>query len=262
MFIKRKFSVLAFLALIFSLTITFFPMNSAYADRSDCILDIYGNPVTTDKQYILVNKTLLQTGIHPRDRIAPVGHNKLGITYERYRRSYYPIQYENSSYYGDENRMSYADFGRRVNGNLYYGTPFWIDVVAGGYLDRINNKMCIKDNTSITLSMYINDRFEYLNVGNRNWSSFHDTSASTITVKKRNSQEIDLVTGSTDYLKDKFGRPTDWYNADPQQSSYGVSTTFQVKPTGYVGSDSNKWWGYSGPKDYAGYEFVPVPIRR
>lgn len=260
MFSKQKVFIFVFLI---GLLVSIFPMNSAYADsRRDCILDIYGNPVTTDKQYILVHKYLFQTGIHPRDRIAPVGHNKLGITYERYRRSYYPIQYLNSSYYGDEKRMSYADFGRRVNGKEYFGTPFWIAVVAGGYRDPRNNKMCIKDNTSIKLSMYIKDRMEYLNVGNRSWSYFHDTSASTVTVKKRNSQEVDFATGSTDYLRDKFGRPSDWWNADPKQSSYGVSTTFQVQPTGYVGSDSNKWWGYSGPKDVAGYEFVPIPLIR
>lgn len=34
------------------------------------------------------------------------------------------------------------------------------------------------------------------------------------------------ATGKTDYLRDKLGRPTDWHNADPQQSSYELQQLF------------------------------------
>ncbi|PHA37938.1 hypothetical protein COE73_29550, partial [Bacillus pseudomycoides] len=74
--------------------------NSAYAEEEDRILDIYGDPITTNKDYMLVSKYWDVVGVHPSERIAPVGKNRFGLTYEKSMGWHYAIQYRKSSYYG------------------------------------------------------------------------------------------------------------------------------------------------------------------
>ncbi|PFK29896.1 hypothetical protein COI93_22885 [Bacillus cereus] len=254
MFMKRKLPILTFLAFIFSLIVTVFPTNSAYAAEDDRILDIYGDPITTNKNYILVDKYLWVTGIPFEKRVAPVGQNRLGITYEKFAGWHYVIQYKNSSYYDA------AEKHKDIKGNEYYGTPINFEVPSG-----VESDGYIRNNTPITMSMWIGGpnadaggTKKYVNAGNRSWIYFSDQSRSALTVKKKNSKEIDLVTGKTDYLRDKLGRPTDWYNADSQQSSYGVITTFQLETSEQPFANQDKLWGISAPEDYAGYELVPL----
>ena len=250
---KRKFPVLTFLTLIFSLTITFFPTNSAYAAEEDRILDIYGNPIMDNHKYILVDKGLWVTGIPFNQRIAPVGQNRLGVTYEKFSGWHYPIQYKNSSYYGAEEHKD-------INGNVYYGTPVRFEVTDGGDIREEDGMVFIKNNTSIKMVMKIQGINKYINAGNRGWIYFSDQSSSALTVKKINAKEIQLITGRTDFLKDKFGRPTDWYTADSEQSMYGVETTFQLEPSGQMFSNNDKLWGMSIPIDHAGFELVPIGL--
>ncbi|MEH6852926.1 hypothetical protein V7062_24755, partial [Bacillus pseudomycoides] len=117
MFMKRKLPILTLLALIFSLIVTVFPTNAAFADEEDRILDIYGDPVTTNKDYMLVNKYWDVVGVHPSERIAAVGQNKFGLSYEKYAGWHYAIQYRQASYYGS------AEMHKDTKGNQYYGTP-------------------------------------------------------------------------------------------------------------------------------------------
>ncbi|WP_144509097.1 hypothetical protein [Bacillus mycoides] len=251
MFIKKKLSILTFLTLIFSLTITFFPINSAYAAEEDRILDIYGDPIVQGQKYILVDKGLWVTGIPFNQRIAPVGQNRLGVTYEIFSGYHYPIQYKNSSYYGAEKHKD-------VNGNVYYGTPFMFEVTDGGDIREEDGMVFITNNTSVNMLMNIEGRHKYINAGNRGWIYFSDQSRSALTVKKINAKEIQLITGRTDFIKDKFGMPSDWYFADSKQSTYGVETTFQLYPSGQLFSNNDKLWGMSIPIDHAGFELVPI----
>ncbi|MCX2826120.1 hypothetical protein COM13_24495 [Bacillus pseudomycoides] len=254
MFMKRKLPILTFLALIFSLIVTVFPTNSAYAAEDDRILDIYGDPITTNKDYIIIDKYLRDPKVPLSKRIAPVGYNRLGVTYEKFAGWHYVIQYKKSSYYGA------AELHKDTKGNEYYGTPINFEAPAG-----VEGDGYVRNNTPITMSMWIGGPNadaggikKYVNAGNRSWIYFSDQSRSNFTVKKVNSKEINLVAGKTDYLRDKLGRPTDWYNADEKQSSYGVTTVFQLNTSDQPFADQNKEWGRSAPENYAGYELVPL----
>ncbi|PRD03974.1 hypothetical protein CQ058_30880, partial [Bacillus sp. MYb56] len=82
MLIKRKLPILTFLAFIFSLIVTVFPTNSAYAAEDNRILDIYGDPVKTSKDYIMVRK--IWDGKPRYAAYAGVGEKRLGVTYEKF----------------------------------------------------------------------------------------------------------------------------------------------------------------------------------
>ncbi|MEY8349928.1 hypothetical protein AALF16_16785 [Bacillus cereus] len=253
MLMKRKLPILTFLAFIFSLIVTVFPTNSAYAAGDNRILDIYGDPVKTSKNYILVNKFI--HGYLIPERIAPVGKNRLGVTYEKFAGWHYAIQYKDKSYYGT------AETHKDTKGNEYYGTPINLENPDG-----VESDGYIRHNTPLTMSMWIGGPNaeaggikKYINAGNLGWIYFSDQSKSTLTVQEKHSQEIFFITGKTDYLRDKMGRPTDWYNADPQNSEYGVTSYFGLETSGQPFSNQDKLWGSAMPPHLAGYELVPLP---
>ncbi|PFY99887.1 hypothetical protein COL60_29515 [Bacillus pseudomycoides] len=255
MFMKRKLSIFTFLALIFSLIVTVFPTNSAYAEEEDRILDIYGDPITTNKDYMLVSKYWDVVGVHPSERIAPVGKNRFGLTYEKSMGWHYAIQYRKSSYYGT------AETHKDTKGNEYYGTPINFETPDG-----LESDGYIRHNTPVTMSMWIGGPNadaggvkKYINAKDAGWIYFSDQSKSRLIVQKVNSKELNLATGTTEILRDKFGRPCDWYSADPKNSYYGVTSTFQVQIAQYLGSNHDKMWAISAPKGIAGYELVPLP---
>ncbi|MEH6889539.1 hypothetical protein V7024_07370 [Bacillus sp. JJ864] len=251
MFVKRKLPILTFLLFLFSLIVTVFPTNSAYAAEDNRILDIYGDPVKTSKDYIMVHKFI--DGYLIKNRVAPVGQNRLGLTYEKYAGWHYAIQYKNKSYYGT------AETHKDTKGNEYYGTPINFEAPDG-----VESDGYIRHNTPVTMSMWIGGTAEaggikkYINAGNRGWIYFSDQSKSTLTVYEQNAKEIYLITGKTDYLRDKMGRPCDWYSADPQNSEYGVATYFELVTSEQPFSNQDKKWGSSEKPFICGYELVPL----
>jgi len=252
MFMKRKLPILTFLAFIFSLIVTVFPTNSAYAAEDSRILDIYGDPVQTSKDYIMVRK--IWDGKPRYAAYAGVGEKKLGVTYEKFAGWHYVIQYKDKSYYGT------AETHKDTKGNEYYGTPINFEAPDG-----VESDGYIRHNTPVTMSMWIGGpnaeaggTKKYVNAGNRGWIYFSDQSKSTLTVQEQNAKEINLITGKTDYLRDKMGRPTDWYNADPQNSEYGVTSYFELETSEQPFSNQDKLWGSSAPPYQSGFEFVPL----
>ncbi|HDX9580516.1 TPA: hypothetical protein ROX88_004165 [Bacillus pseudomycoides] len=246
MFMKRKLPILAFLLFLFSLIGTVFPTNSAYAAEGNRILDIYGDPVKTSKDYIMVRK--IWDGKPRYAAYAGVGQKRLGVTYEKFAGWHYVIQYKDKSYYGT------AETRKDTKGNEYYGTPINFETPDG-----VEGDGYIRHNTPVTMSMGIEGIKKYVNAGNRGWIYFSDQSKSTLTVQEQNAKEINLITGKTDYLRDKMGRPCDWYSADPQNSSYGVTSYFELETSEQPFSNQDKLWGSSAPPYQSGYELVPLP---
>ncbi|MGH0945229.1 hypothetical protein ACQVTS_29670 [Bacillus mycoides] len=245
--VKRKLSILTFLSLVFSLIVTVFPTNSAYAAEDDRILDIYGDPIATNKDYILVFK--FGGGKH----VAPVGANKHGFTYSPYNGWYYPLQYTESSYYKKEKYHS-------TKGDLYYGTPITFEVPPNNRGDGY-----LREGTPLVMVMRIGELPPlggvpkyYMRSDSSTYLKKNDSYNATIfTVSKVNSKEFNLVIDKIDIYKDKFGRPTDSYNADPKQTLYNVEQV--LRP---FGSTYHEWWVQSESKAYAGLEVVPVKGNR
>ncbi|MBU4642719.1 RICIN domain-containing protein [Bacillus toyonensis] len=238
--VKRKLSILTFLSLVFSLIVTVFPTNSAYAAEDDRILDIYGDPIRTNKDYILVYK------FGGGKNVAPVGVNRHGFTYGKYLGWDYPLQYTESSYYSESEK--YTD----TKGNVYYGTPINFEAPRGergdGYL---------RNGTQVSVSMKIGD--------NSRWGGapkYHLTSANSpyfiqnkskekiYTVLKENSKELNLVADTITRHQDAYGRVADWYNAD---YTYTVQRVLRPLHTG-----REKSWVQHEGRDYAGLEVVPI----
>ncbi|PEJ24642.1 mosquitocidal toxin protein [Bacillus pseudomycoides] len=246
--VKRKLPILTFLSLVFSVIVIIFPTNSAYAEEDDRILDIYGDPIRTNKDYILVHKELepdQAIGVPLNQREAAVGAHKHGITFETYIGWYYPVTSHNNSYFGGEQHYD-------TKGNLYYGTPINFEAPRGergdGYL---------RNDTQVSVSMKIgnNSRWggapKYHLTGTNSPYFIQNKSQEKIyTVLKENSKELNLVADRVTLYHDKFGRPTTSYNA---YTSY-IST--RVLQSWYTGRE--KAWVQHEGRGYAGLEVVPI----
>ncbi|SFI06140.1 MULTISPECIES: RICIN domain-containing protein [unclassified Bacillus (in: firmicutes)] len=249
--VKRKRHILTILSLAFSLGVTIFPTNSAYANEveDDRILDIYGDPIRTNKDYILVHKELepdQAIGVPLNQREAAVGAHKHGITFDTSNGSYYPATSHNDSYYGGQKHYD-------TKGNVYYGTPINFEAPRGergdGYL---------RNDTQVSVSMKIGDNSRWggapkYNLVNHRFGPYfiQDKSQEKIyTVLKENSKELNLVADRVTQYRDKFGRPTNSYNA---HTSY-IST--RVLRSYYTGRE-RAWVQHEG-RESAGLEVVPI----
>lgn len=244
MFHKQRIFIFVF---VMGLIIFIFPTNYSHAASSTMptredvrINDIEGNPIVFGKKYILYT-----------DRFD--SNNKFGLSYERHGRTHYPISYKTADYYGTH---------KIRKGNIdYYGTP-----VIFSHIDNRNGApsgpgrggRLITNNAQV--SMYMPAINKYIKAPNRGFISFtsNRTEASYMTVEKTGSNKLRLQTGTADFYHDRMGLPTDWHNANQQNSFYNVKTYFVLQSSDLAGSNPSKYWGESWRFPSWNYYFVPV----
>ncbi|PEL80007.1 hypothetical protein [Bacillus wiedmannii] len=244
MFSKQKIFIFVFLV---GLIVSIFPIHSTYATTSNMptredvrINDIEGNPIVFGKKYILYT-----------DRYD--SNNKFGLSYESFGRTHYAISYKTKDYYGTH---------KIRKGNIdYYGTPVifsHLDSQSGSNGPSPGGGRLITNNDKV--SMYMPAINKYIKAPDRGWISFtsNRTEASYMTVEKTGSNKLRLQTGFADFYHDSMGQPTDWYNANQQNSYYNVKTYFVLQPSDQAGSHANKYWGESWRFPSWNYYFVPV----